>query len=68
MGHTDAAEGAVVGVAAKTQVAVSLAASSAAPGLTIRIRSADMPAGAVLHKKDGNPAKATFVWTPSQGE
>src|SRR5688572_21354921 len=60
------AEGAVVGVAAKTQVSVPLAASSAAPNITVRIRSTDMPAGAVLHKKDGNPATATFVWTPAK--
>ena len=59
-------EGAVVGVAAKTQVSVSLAASSVAPNITVRIRSATLPPGAVLHKKDGNPGKATFVWTPAK--
>ncbi len=61
-------EGAVIGVAAKTQVSVSLAASTAAPNGIIRIRSSAMPAGAVLHKKDGNPAKAALVWTPSKAQ
>ena len=62
------ADGAVVGVAAKTQVSVSLAANSVAPNIVVRIKSTNMPPGAVLHKKDGNLAKATFVWTPSKAQ
>jgi len=62
------AEGAVVGVSAKTQLYVPLAASAPAPGVTIRIRTttttATAPDGAVLRHSDGNPAKASFIWTP----
>jgi L,D-transpeptidase catalytic domain len=61
-------DGSVLGVAAKTQFSVSLAASSAAPTVTVRIRSGAMPKGAVLHKTDGNPARATLVWTPSKAQ
>jgi L,D-transpeptidase catalytic domain len=60
------AEGSVIGVAAKTQVSVSLAANSVVPNIAVRIRSAALPPGAVLHKHDGNAARATFVWTPAK--
>src|SRR5437870_7159488 len=63
-------EGAVIGVAAQTQLSVPFAAS--APGgaaVTVRIRAAaNLPAGAVLHPADGNPAKATLTWTPSAAQ
>lgn len=64
-------EGAVLGVAAKTQLSISLAASSAAPNLTVRIRTSSVtatPEGAVLNKTDGNPATARFLWTPSKAQ
>ena len=59
-------EGAVLGVAAKTQLSVQFAASSATPGVTVRIRATGgSPQGAKLHYTDGNPARATYTWTPS---
>jgi hypothetical protein len=58
-------EGAVLGVAAKTQLSVSLAAGALAPNIAVRIRTAASVAqGAVLSHTDGNPAKAKFTWTP----
>src|SRR6266516_3398259 len=58
-------EGAVIGVAAKTQLSVPLAASAPGePAVTIHIAGA-LPKGSVLRAADGNPAKATFIWTPS---
>jgi lipoprotein-anchoring transpeptidase ErfK/SrfK len=63
------AEGVTLGVAAKTQLSVPLAAGTAAPELTIRIRSTSgSPQGAKLHYKDGNPARATFTWTPAKSQ
>jgi lipoprotein-anchoring transpeptidase ErfK/SrfK len=63
------AEGATLGVAAKTQLSVPLAAGTAAPELTIRIRSTSgSPQGAKLRYKDGNPARATFTWTPAKSQ
>ncbi|HMI99312.1 MAG TPA: L,D-transpeptidase [Gaiellaceae bacterium] len=74
--HTDAVvswiaptppEGAVLGVAAKTQLSVSFAASTVAPNVGARIRTAaSVPQGAVLTYTDGNPATAKFRWTPSR--
>ena len=59
-------EGAALGVAAKTQLSVSLAASSLVPNVGVRIRtSGALPAGAVLTHTDGNTARARFTWTPS---
>jgi hypothetical protein len=58
-------EGAVLGVAANTQLSVSLAASSLVPNVSVRIRtSGALPAGAALSHTDGNTAKARFTWTP----
>lgn len=58
-------EGAVLGVAVKTQLSVSLAAGALAPNIAVRIRTAASVAqGAVLSHTDGNPAKAKFTWTP----
>jgi lipoprotein-anchoring transpeptidase ErfK/SrfK len=58
-------EGAVLGVAAKTQLHFRLSASGVAPALAVRIRATgDSIPGADLKPSDGNPGKATFVWTP----
>jgi lipoprotein-anchoring transpeptidase ErfK/SrfK len=58
-------EGVVLGVAAKTELSFRLAASSETPDLVLRIRDASgSPRGAVLRPTDGNPARATFTWTP----
>jgi hypothetical protein len=59
-------EGAVLGVAAKTQLFVPLGATTGGPE-AIRIRS-QAPSGARLRTVDGNPAKATFTWTPSASQ
>jgi hypothetical protein len=62
-------DGAVLGVAAKTQLSVSLAASSTAPGVTIKIRvTAGSTPGATLQHTDGNPARATYSWTPTSAQ
>src|SRR5690349_12694806 len=62
-------DGVTVGVSAKTMLSVPLAASSATPDVTVRIRStAGSPAGAALHYKDGNPARATYTWTPARSQ
>ncbi|MEP6910132.1 MAG: L,D-transpeptidase [Actinomycetota bacterium] len=62
-------DGAVLGVAAKTQLSFNLAASSVAPNDTVRIAAAEaLPKGAVLGRSDGNPAKAFFKWTPSKSQ
>src|SRR5215216_5281760 len=62
-------EGVTLGVAAKTQLSLPLAASSSAVGATIRIRSTSgSPQGAKLRYTDGNPARATYTWTPSKGQ
>ena len=62
-------EGAVLGVAAKTQLSVDLAASAPAPNVTIKIRGgAGMPPGAVVKYTDGNPAKARLTWTPAKAQ
>jgi hypothetical protein len=62
-------EGAVLGVAAGTQLSFGLAASAAAPTVTVRISpSTALPQGAALSKTDGNPAKAKLTWTPSKAQ
>ena len=62
-------EGVTLGVAAKTQLSVPLAASASAPEVTVRIRSTSgSPQGAKLLYKDGNPARATFTWTPAKSQ
>jgi lipoprotein-anchoring transpeptidase ErfK/SrfK len=59
-------EGAILGVAAQTQLSVQLAASSATPGVTVKVRATNgSPQGAKLHYADGNPGRATYTWTPS---
>jgi L,D-transpeptidase-like protein len=59
-------EGAVVGVAAKTQLSVQFAANAPTPAVAVRIRPTfGSPQGATLRTADGNPTKATFRWTPT---
>src|ERR1700693_3949119 len=59
-------ENAVLGVAAKTQLSVPLAAATpGSVGVTVRIKaSSAVPPGGALHSTDGNQSRATFVWTP----
>lgn len=62
-------EGAVLGVAAKTQLSLQLAASAPAPNVTVRIgTSGAAPQGAALKKTDGNPGRARLSWTPSKAQ
>jgi L,D-transpeptidase catalytic domain/Putative Ig domain len=61
------AEGAQVGTAAQARVTVSLAASGSAL-MAVRIGSQGLPAGASLDSKPGNPATATFAWTPTAAQ
>jgi lipoprotein-anchoring transpeptidase ErfK/SrfK len=61
------AQGAVVGVAARTQLSVPLAAESDDATVTVRI-GASLPDGAVLRSTAGNPAQATLLWTPSPSQ
>ncbi len=62
-------DGATVGVAAKTMLSVPLAASSATPDVKIRISATNgSPQGAKLHYIDGNPARATYTWTPAKSQ
>lgn len=62
-------EGATVGVAAKTMLSVPLAASSPTADAKVRVRSTSgSPQGAKLHYTDGNPARATYTWTPSKSQ
>ena len=62
-------EGVTVGVAARTMLFVPLAASSTTPDVKVRIRSTSgSPQGAKLRYTDGNPARATYTWTPSKSE
>ena len=62
------AEGAVLGVAARTQLYFRVAADAPAPVVSVRIRASSTPRGAVLHSTDGNPAQAAFVWNPSASQ
>jgi lipoprotein-anchoring transpeptidase ErfK/SrfK len=63
-------EGAVLGVAAKTQLSVPFGASG--PGgaaVTAHIAATGtLPKGSLLRNTDGNPAKATFTWTPAASQ
>jgi hypothetical protein len=61
-------EGAVLGVAANTQLSMGLAASTPAP-VTVRISAGSaLPRGAGFSKTDGNPATAKLKWTPSKAQ
>ena len=63
------AHGAVVGVAARTQLSVPLAAESDDATATIRIEAVGaLPRGAMLRHAAGNPAHATLLWTPSSAQ
>src|SRR4249920_2871673 len=54
-------EGAVLGVAAKTELSFRLAASSDSSVATLTIRdTSGSPRRAVLRRSDGNPAQATY--------
>jgi len=58
-------DGAVLGVAAKTTLSFQLGATSDDANATLEIRdSSGSPQGAVLRHTDGNPAGATYSWTP----
>ena len=58
-------ESAVLGVAANTTLSFRLTATSDDANATLAIReSAGAPQGAVLRYTDGNPAAATYTWTP----
>lgn len=62
-------EGAVLGVAAKTELSFRLAASSDSSVATLTIRdTSGSPRRAVLRRSDGNPAQATYRWTPSASQ
>ncbi|HEY3051574.1 MAG TPA: L,D-transpeptidase family protein [Gaiellaceae bacterium] len=66
---TTPSEGAVLGVAAKTQLTFQLGASTETPGVVLKIREASgSPQGAVLRHTDGNAARATYAWTPSASQ
>jgi L,D-transpeptidase catalytic domain len=61
------AEGAKVATGAGRRITVSLAAST--PQVVhLRIGSQGLPAGASLDAQPGNPATATFAWTPSAAQ
>jgi L,D-transpeptidase catalytic domain len=63
------ADGAQVTTGAGNKVTISLAASAAGGALvTVRIGSHGLPAGARLESHDGNPATATFTWTPTAAQ
>jgi hypothetical protein len=63
------AEGAQVAGAAGGKVTISLAAAATGGTLlNVHIGSQGLPAGASLTGKDGNPATATFVWSPTAGQ
>jgi hypothetical protein len=63
-------EGAVIGVAAQTQLSIRLAASApGGPAVHIKIRTnGAVPRGSSLEPTDGNPATATFTWTPAANQ
>ena len=63
------AEGAQVAGAAGGKVTISLAAAATGGTLLrVRIGSQGLPAGASLDGKEGNPATATFVWSPTAAQ
>jgi lipoprotein-anchoring transpeptidase ErfK/SrfK len=50
-------------------LSVPLAASSATPDVKIRISASNgSPQGAKVHYIDGNPARATYTWTPAKSQ
>jgi L,D-transpeptidase catalytic domain len=60
------AEGAQITSAAGARVTVALAASAAGGSPAgVRIGSQGLPPGATLDSREGNPATATLVWTPT---
>ena len=62
-------DGAVLGVSAKTTLSFRLGATSDDANATLAIRdSGSSPQGAVLRHSDGNPAGATYTWTPPASE
>jgi L,D-transpeptidase catalytic domain/Putative Ig domain len=62
------AEGAQIGVTPGGRITVSLAASATGGLLQVRIGSQGLPAGASLDSQAGNPATATFAWTPTAAQ
>jgi lipoprotein-anchoring transpeptidase ErfK/SrfK len=63
------AEGTVLGVSARSQLYVRLAANAPAPVVKVRISTRGaLPRGSALHSTDGNPAEAAFVWSPSASQ
>jgi lipoprotein-anchoring transpeptidase ErfK/SrfK len=59
------ASGTVLNATAGTKLTVPLVASSAVPGIAVRIKAAGrLPQGARLASSAGNPARATLIWTP----
>ena len=62
------AEGAMLGVAAKTTLSFRLSAASDGSGGALAIRDSGSPQGAVLGHTDGDPASATYTWKPSRAQ
>jgi hypothetical protein len=63
------AEGTQLRTAPRAKVTIELAASSVGgPVLGVRIGSRGLPAGAALASRPGNPATATFTWTPAASQ
>jgi hypothetical protein len=59
------AEGQVIAAAAGGKVTITLAAAATGGALfNVRIGSQGLPRGASLGSREGNPASATFVWSP----
>jgi hypothetical protein len=58
------AEGATLGVSARTTLSFRLGATSDGSEATLAIRDSGSPQGAVLRHTDGNPASATYTWKP----
>jgi hypothetical protein len=60
------AEAAQVSTGAGNKLTIALAASATGGSLlSVHIGSQGLPAGARLESRDGNPASATFTWTPT---
>jgi L,D-transpeptidase catalytic domain len=63
------AHGTQVKTAPGSKVTIQLAASAAGgPLLGVRIGSQGLPPGAQLDSRPGNPANATFTWTPTASQ
>ena len=63
------AEGAQIKSSPGSKITVELAASAAGgPALNVQIGSQGLPVGAALAGRPGNPATATFTWTPSASQ